>query len=289
MADHFQSLRELLLAGEADVPELLKALAEAIASIFGSDADGILVSFGANDQEAIVGDVGELARLAATECSNTNGNLIVYPPTEKADLRCVVLHGKVGKKDPLSVAVVGNRFLSLRKLRSAQKLSVYLGYTQAACVVRARRGSVPRNWWESLGAAISFCKEEGSVLFFAPADQRRFPNIWAFEARVRTWLTNEILPRMPGARVLYLTNGIFAVISKGNAGTVWEAVNSRYRDASFRDGRFDLRAALLPIPPYFTESIDACTLLCEDAAKLLKECNGDEIVVTLRRGKEDEG
>ena len=165
---------------------------------------------------------------------------------------------------------------------------MYLGFTQAACVVRARRGSVPRNWWESLGAAITSCRDSGCVLFFAPADQRKFPNIWAFEARVRTWLANEILPRMPGSRALYLTNGIFAIVSKGNAGEVWEAVNFRYRDVSFRDGRFDLRAALLPIPPYFTESIDACTLLCEDAAKLLRECNGDEIVVTLRRGKDEE-
>lgn len=287
MRDCFQPLSEQLLDLNSDISAILNALVKALSAQFGSDADSVLAVF-ASDYEATAGDVGELARLAVSECPVTNGQLEVYPPASDASMRCCVLRARVGKKDSLRVAIVGNRFLSFRKLRAgAQKIAKYLGFAQSACVVRAKHSSIPRNWWESLSAVVTTCKDEGSVVFFAPAEPRRFPNIWAFESRIRDWISLDVLPRMPGARALCLTNGIYAVVSKQNAGIVRDVIGERYRDASFRDGRFDLRAALLPIPPYFEESMDAVTVLCEDAARLLAECCGDEISVTISRGKDE--
>ena len=282
MADkYYQELMTLLRTPEADIPSIVDAVANLIADRFGSDADGILVSF-ADTYEAKHGEVGELIRQALSECPVTNGAFENYLLTTDDCANCRVMVARVGKKDALRVVVAGNRFLRLRMIRP-EKVAIGLSFAQAVCASRARQGGVPRNWWDSLCASIMAFREEGSVLFFAPAEDRKFPTIWAFESRVREWIFAEILPKIPGATVLYLTNGIFAIAGNRNAGLVKAAVGEAYREVSFRDGRFDLRAALLPIPPYFEESLDACSVLCEDAATLLANCKGDEIAVTVYR------
>lgn len=284
MKDKFEHLRELLLSGgnSAAPQALLPAYAEGLKKVFGSDAHGGLVRF-AGVYEAGFGEHGSLCVSIAEECPLTGGAF--EPISVDGDTVLRFRIGKGGKQGDLIVVVVGNRFLPMRARMSLSKNRVY-SYTDWvywAMVGRAEQTSVPRNWKESLTAGLCALSEQGSVMFFSPAEDKGFPNIWDFEERLDGWITKSVLSELSGARKLYLTNGVFAVLCPQPAGDVRTLLNETYRNASFRDGKLDFRAAILPVPLYFKETLNPFLVICDDAKKLLASCDGDSIANTLCR------
>lgn len=291
MKDKFVFLREALLAGGdvASPPDLLKRYAAGLAAVFGSDAHGGLVRFAGGVYEASFGTSGSLCVSIANDCPFTGGAFETVTGEADAVLRFRI--GRGSKRDDLVVVIVGNRLLPMRGKLSLRKNRVleYTDWMYWSIVGRANQASVPRNWKESLSAGLVGLSEQGSVLFFAPAEERTFPDIWAFEERLDSWIAKEVVPRLYGARRLYLTNGVFAVLSGYPAGDVRAFVNDTYREASFRDGKLDFRAAVLPVPLYFQETLNPFVVICADAKRLLASCDGDSIACSLVRtdGKEE--
>ena len=291
MKDKFEFLREALLAGGdvASPPDLLKRYAAGLAAVFGSDAHGGLVRFAGGVYEASFGTSGSLCVSIANDCPFTGGAFETVTGEADAVLRFRI--GRGSKRDDLVVVIVGNWLLPMRGKLSLRKNRVleYTDWMYWSIVGRANQASVPRNWKESLSAGLVGLSEQGSVLFFAPAEERTFPDIWAFEERLDSWIAKEVIPRLYGARRLYLTNGVFAVLSGYPAGDVRAFVNDTYREASFRDGKLDFRAAVLPVPLYFQETLNPFVVICADAKRLLASCDGDSIACSLVRtdGKEE--
>ena len=291
MREKFEKLRKALLAGgdAASPPELLKLYAEGIASVFGSDAHGGLIRFAGGTYEATFGTSGSLCVSVANDCPLTGGAF--EPITVDADTVLRFRIGKGSKKDDLVIVIVGNRFLPMRARLSLKKnhVSEYTDWMYWSIIGRANQASVPRNWKEALSAGLVGLSEQGSVLFFAPADERTFPDIWAFEERLDAWISDAVLPRLDGARKMYLTNGVYAVLSGYPAGDARAFLNDAYREASFRDGRLDFRAAILPVPLYFQETLNPFVVMCADAKRLLATCDGDSIACSLVRPEENGG
>lgn len=291
MKDKFEFLREALLAGGdvASPPDLLKRYAAGLAAVFGSDAHGGLVRFAGGVYEASFGTSGSLCVSIANDCPFTGGAFETVTGEADAVLRFRI--GRGSKRDDLVVVIVGNWLLPMRGKLSLRKNRVleYTDWMYWSIVGRANQASVPRNWKESLSAGLVGLSEQGSVLFFSPAEERTFPDIWAFEERLDSWIAKEVIPRLYGARRLYLTNGVFAVLSGYPAGDVRAFVNDTYREASFRDGKLDFRAAVLPVPLYFQETLNPFVVICADAKRLLASCDGDSIACSLVRtdGKEE--
>lgn len=291
MKDKFAFLREALLAGGdvASPPELLKRYAAGIAAVFGSDAHGGLVRFAGGVYESSFGTSGSLCVSIANDCPFTGGAFETVTGEADAVLRFRI--GRGSKRDDLVVVIVGNWLLPMRGKLSLRKNRVleYTDWMYWSIVGRANQASVPRNWKESLSVGLVGLSEQGSVLFFAPAEERTFPDIWAFEERLDSWISKEVIPRLYGARRLYLTNGVFAVLSEYPAGDVRAFLNDTYREASFRDGKLDFRAAVLPVPLYFQETLNPFVVICADAKRLLASCDGDSIACSLVRtdGKEE--
>ena len=222
MKDKFEFLREALLAGGdvASPPDLLKRYAAGLAAVFGSDAHGGLVRFAGGVYEASFGTSGSLCVSIANDCPFTGGAFETVTGEADAVLRFRI--GRGPKRDDLVVVIVGNWLLPMRGKLSLRKNRVleYTDWMYWSIVGRANQASVPRNWKESLSAGLVGLSEQGSVLFFAPAEERTFPDIWAFEERLDSWIAKEVIPRLYGARRLYLTNGVFAVLSGYPAGDV---------------------------------------------------------------------
>ena len=291
MKEKFEKLRNALLVGgdAASPPELLGLYAEGIASVLGSDAHGGLIRFAGGVYESSFGTSGSLCVSMANDCPFTGGAFEPVKVDSDTVLRLRI--GRGSKRDDLVVIIVGNRFLPMRARLSLKKnrVSEYTDWMYWSIVGRANQASVPRNWKEALSAGIVGLSEQGSALFFAPAEERTFPDIWAFEERLGTWISETVLPRLDGARKLYLTNGVYAVLSGCPAGDVRAFLNDAYREASFRDGKLDFRAAVLPVPLYFQETLNPFVVMCADAKRLLASCDGDSIACSLVRPDEKGG
>lgn len=285
MKNKFENLRKALLAGgdSANPQELLSLYAEGLQKVFGSDAHGGLVRFSGGAYEASFGESGSLCVSAASDCPLTGGAF--EPVSVDGDTVLRLRIGRSGKREDLVVVIVGNKFLPARARISLSRNHVrdYTDWLYWSMVGRAERASVPRNWKESLSAALRTVSERGSVFFFAPAEEKKFPDIWAFEERLDDWIQKSVLPLLIGSRRLYLTNGIFAVVCDMPSGTARDLVNEVYRGSSYRNGKLDFRAAVLPVPLYFKETFDPFSVLCTDAMRLLATCDGDSVASSLSR------